>query len=137
MFCFVDSDRKGSMLTAERFSFDYPRGLNEAKQPLYSGKVLITSSLGETLSVSYFGAAYNVKDQYKDMFIDNTPYIMSPSRNFPEKRKYVPSFPVANYGPLILRTVSHSTSVRANLPARIIRRSLRLSVLAVTNSVGM
>ncbi|RBQ69846.1 hypothetical protein VDGD_02277 [Verticillium dahliae] len=70
------------------FSFDYPRGLNEAKQPLYSGKVLITSSLGETLSVSYFGAAYNVKDQYKDMFIDNTPYIMSPSRNFPEKRNF-------------------------------------------------
>ncbi|KAM0324609.1 hypothetical protein ACHAQA_007997 [Verticillium albo-atrum] len=70
------------------FTFDYPRGLNEAKQPLYSGKVLITSSLGETLSVPYFGAAYDLKEQYKDMFIDNTPYIMSPSRNFPDKSNF-------------------------------------------------
>ncbi|KAH7305209.1 serine endopeptidase [Stachybotrys elegans] len=39
------------------------------------GKILITSSLGEQLSVAYFGASYSLRNQYQKLFINNTPYM--------------------------------------------------------------
>ncbi|KAI9166406.1 Minor extracellular protease vpr [Paramyrothecium foliicola] len=71
------------------FVFDYPRGLNATRQPLYSGKILIDSSIGEQLSVAYFGAAYSLKDQYKKLFIAGTPYIRSQGLDLSVKSKYV------------------------------------------------
>uniref|UniRef100_A0A8H7NL32 Peptidase S8/S53 domain-containing protein n=1 Tax=Bionectria ochroleuca TaxID=29856 RepID=A0A8H7NL32_BIOOC len=77
----------GETKTAE-FTFDYPRGLDESKQPLYSGKVLISSSLGEQLSIPYFGAAYSLREAYKDIFIAGTPYIRSPTYDITQKSNF-------------------------------------------------
>ncbi|KAI9166299.1 Minor extracellular protease vpr [Paramyrothecium foliicola] len=71
------------------FIFDYPRGLNVSNQPLYSGKILITSSLGELLSVPYFGAAYDLKQAYQDIYLGSpTIRFTSGSSNITNKQSW-------------------------------------------------
>lgn len=74
-----------------RFVFDYPRGLDEKKMPLYSGKVLISSSRDEQLSIPYFGAAFSLRDRFQKIFIDGTPFIWSGNKGYTinEKAKSV------------------------------------------------
>ncbi|EOO01181.1 putative minor extracellular protease vpr protein [Phaeoacremonium minimum UCRPA7] len=57
--------KPGETKTA-KFSFKYPEGLTPANLPLYSGKVIISGSNGETLSVPYMGLA---ADLHKDIGI--------------------------------------------------------------------
>jgi hypothetical protein len=61
-----------------RFTFAAPKGLNETKLPAYSGRVLITSSNGEQLSVPYQGVAFDMREQFsKRMFAGEYPYMRS------------------------------------------------------------
>ncbi|KAI8304504.1 hypothetical protein K4K59_012738 [Colletotrichum sp. SAR11_240] len=63
----------GETRTAE-FSFKYPQVDDESKLPIYSGKVIITSGNGDTLSVPYLGAAFDLKAQMTEkMFPDGYP----------------------------------------------------------------
>ena len=52
--------------------------------PFYSGKILITSSLGEVLSISYMGAAFDLKAHYSDIF--SVPVVMTSSTVLIEKK---------------------------------------------------
>ncbi|KAL0939944.1 serine endopeptidase [Colletotrichum truncatum] len=54
------------------FIFDYPQGLDQTRQPLFSGKILISSSLGEELAVPYFGAAFSLNEQYDTLLEPGT-----------------------------------------------------------------
>ncbi|EON96047.1 putative minor extracellular protease vpr protein [Phaeoacremonium minimum UCRPA7] len=58
-----------------QFNFMYPEGLDNI--PLYSGKILISSSLGEELSIPYMGLASNLEQDMKSQFQDGYPYIVS------------------------------------------------------------
>ncbi|KAF6809665.1 serine endopeptidase [Colletotrichum musicola] len=53
-----------------QFNFEYPenQGLDPKQLPLYSGKVLIKGSNGETLGVPYLGLAANLKNDIGVMF---------------------------------------------------------------------
>lgn len=62
-------------LNDSRFNFMYPEGLDNI--PLYSGKILISSSLGEELSIPYMGLASNLEQDMKSQFQDGYPYIVS------------------------------------------------------------
>lgn len=66
--------RPGDTRTAQ-FNFSPPAGLNEAMLPIYSGKILVSGSNGESLSVPYFGAAFDLKKQMRQtLFSDTTPF---------------------------------------------------------------
>ncbi|KAL0936376.1 Minor extracellular protease vpr 2 [Colletotrichum truncatum] len=57
-----------------QFNFMFPKVDDESKLPIYSGKVLISSSKDETLSIPYLGAAFNLKVQMRGkMFPDGYP----------------------------------------------------------------
>ncbi|KAK1999421.1 serine endopeptidase [Colletotrichum falcatum] len=80
----------GETKTAQ-FNFKYPedQGLDPAKLPLYSGKVLIKGSNGETLGVPYLGLA---ADLHKDVGImfqypTGSPRITSTRQNTPISQK--------------------------------------------------
>ncbi|KAK2017354.1 serine endopeptidase [Colletotrichum eremochloae] len=80
----------GERKTAQ-FNFKYPenQGLDPAKLPLYSGKVLIKGSNGEVLGVPYLGLA---ADLHKDVGImfqypTGSPRITSTRRNIPIAQK--------------------------------------------------
>lgn len=45
--------------------------------PLYSGKVLISSSLGEELAIPYMGLASNLEQDLKGQFQEGFPYVVS------------------------------------------------------------
>lgn len=45
--------------------------------PLYSGKIIITSSLGEELAIPYMGLASNLEQDMKGQFQDGYPYVVS------------------------------------------------------------
>lgn len=51
-----------------QFNFKAPEGLNAARLPIYSGKVLITGSNGDKLSAPYFGVAADLKRNIPDMW---------------------------------------------------------------------
>jgi hypothetical protein len=59
-------------MTQSSFNFDYPKGLNETQLPVFSGKILISGSNGEELSIPYFGGAFSVKKEFDTMF-ETTP----------------------------------------------------------------
>jgi hypothetical protein len=66
----------GQSKTAE-FIFNYPDGLNEMNMPIYSGKILITGSNGEELSVPYFGVGSNIEHNMNPMFYEGFPQSVS------------------------------------------------------------
>lgn len=43
------------MLIRDRFEFELPKGLDDDRLPLYSGKVWIKSDNGEKLAIPYGG----------------------------------------------------------------------------------
>lgn len=88
-----------------RFGFNYPTGLKNL--PLYSGKILISSSEGEQLSVPYYGSllmpfkrpfvltnhlglASDLKQDLKQQFPEGYPASMSTRDYIPidQKSKY-------------------------------------------------
>lgn len=54
-----------------RFTFAVPTGLNESSIPVYSGKILVSGSNGETLGVPYFGKPH------ESVFVTNTYIIIT------------------------------------------------------------
>ncbi|CAN8105194.1 unnamed protein product [Discula destructiva] len=58
-----------------QFEFTYPEGLDNL--PLYSGKIQINSSLGESLSVPYLGLAGDVGQTINDQWQSGYPYSVS------------------------------------------------------------
>ncbi|OLN85320.1 Minor extracellular protease vpr 5 [Colletotrichum chlorophyti] len=57
-----------------KFSFDIPQGLDDAKLPIFSGKILISASNGDVLSVPYYGVGGSVKHQITDMYYTSFGY---------------------------------------------------------------
>ncbi|KAB5586270.1 subtilisin-like serine protease [Coniochaeta sp. 2T2.1] len=72
----------GQSKTAQ-INFNPPAGLDESQLPIYSGKVLISGSNGEELSIPYFGAGFDLKKAMRrNLFSDTTPYQVSgPNRD--------------------------------------------------------
>ena len=70
-----------------RFVFDYPQDTDETLQPLFSGKVLISSTAGEELSIPYFGAAFNLKKEYNAVFQKGSVFARSPTYDIFQKSK--------------------------------------------------
>ncbi|KAL8294686.1 hypothetical protein RB597_007713 [Gaeumannomyces tritici] len=68
-----------------QFNFQPLEGLNEARLPVYSGKVLISGSNGDELSVPYAGVAADLKRNIPDMYYtqNNYPRIVSGLTNAP------------------------------------------------------
>ncbi|KAF3763590.1 subtilisin-like protein [Cryphonectria parasitica EP155] len=64
----------GETLTVS-FEFSYPTGFDNL--PLYSGKIQINSSLGESLSVPYLGIAGNLEETIADQWQPGYPYVVS------------------------------------------------------------
>ncbi|KAK8028264.1 hypothetical protein PG991_005320 [Apiospora marii] len=57
-----------------RFNFNYPE-YDPAKLGMYSGKILISGSNGEELSVPYLGVSADIHEQMQNsMFTDSVPY---------------------------------------------------------------
>ncbi|KAF6811570.1 serine endopeptidase (subtilase), partial [Colletotrichum musicola] len=57
-----------------KFSFDIPQGLNASRLPIWSGKILISASNGEVLSVPYYGVGGSIKHEIVDMFYSSMGY---------------------------------------------------------------
>ncbi|KAK1993346.1 subtilase [Colletotrichum falcatum] len=57
-----------------KFSFDIPQGLNTTRLPVFSGKILISSSAGDVLSVPYYGVGGSVKHSIVDMYYTSLGY---------------------------------------------------------------
>ncbi|ROW15601.1 hypothetical protein VPNG_02185 [Cytospora leucostoma] len=57
------------------FNFEYPSGLDNL--PLYSGKVLVNSSLGESLAIPYLGLAASLEETINDQWETGYPYSVS------------------------------------------------------------
>ncbi|KAK3356764.1 subtilisin-like serine protease [Lasiosphaeria hispida] len=66
-----------------KISFEPPQGLSADKLPVYSGKVLLSGSNGDELSIPYTGAGFDLKNTLRRaLFGDNTPYQVSgPNRD--------------------------------------------------------
>ncbi|KAK0710766.1 subtilisin-like serine protease [Lasiosphaeris hirsuta] len=66
-----------------KISFEPPKGLSADKLPVYSGKVLLSGSNGDELSIPYTGAGFDLKNTLRRaLFGDNTPYQVSgPNRD--------------------------------------------------------
>ncbi|KAK1978215.1 subtilase [Colletotrichum cereale] len=57
-----------------KFSFNIPQGLNATRLPVFGGKILISSSAGDVLSVPYYGVGGSVKDSISDMYYTSVGY---------------------------------------------------------------
>ncbi|KZL64377.1 minor extracellular protease vpr [Colletotrichum incanum] len=57
-----------------KFSFDIPQGLNATRLPIFSGKILISSSAGDVLSVPYYGVGGSIKHEIADMYYTSMGY---------------------------------------------------------------
>ncbi|KAM0327552.1 hypothetical protein ACHAQA_005843 [Verticillium albo-atrum] len=57
-----------------KFSFGIPEGLNATRIPVFGGKILISSSNSEELSVPYFGVGASIKHEFKDVFYRSVGY---------------------------------------------------------------
>ncbi|KAK6213872.1 serine endopeptidase [Colletotrichum tabaci] len=58
-----------------QFNFMFPETVDEAKLPLYSGRIIIKGSNGETVAVPYMGAAFDLKIQMRGtMFPPSYPF---------------------------------------------------------------
>ncbi|KAM0279722.1 hypothetical protein ACHAQH_004413 [Verticillium albo-atrum] len=62
----------GSTKSVE-FVFDYPAGFDEGKLPVYSGKILVSGTNAEELSVPYMGVAGSIQATFADVFYPNYP----------------------------------------------------------------
>ncbi len=82
--------KPGQTKTAN-INFMYPPGLNGTKLPLYSGKIIITGSNGESLAVPYMGVGANLHADLDTVFYYGSGYptIASGYRQLP-----IPSDPV-------------------------------------------
>ncbi|KAL5601109.1 hypothetical protein BROUX41_005924 [Berkeleyomyces rouxiae] len=69
--------------------FENPESLgwNTATLPNYSGKILVHSSLDETMSIPYFGLAGDLHGSFKNMFRQGYPTIVSTLNNTPIAEK--------------------------------------------------
>ncbi|OJD34120.1 serine endopeptidase [Diplodia corticola] len=63
------------------FTFTLPEGLNATALPVYSGKILITATNGEQLSVPYFGLASDLKKEMTPIFENTYPFSTSGINN--------------------------------------------------------
>ncbi|KAM0331242.1 hypothetical protein ACHAQA_002912 [Verticillium albo-atrum] len=81
----------GSTKNAE-FIFDYPAGLEEDKLPVYSGKILISGTNSEELSVPYMGVAGNIQATFTQLFYPDYPQSFSSVNETPIEEKPVYSF---------------------------------------------
>ncbi|GME30155.1 putative glucan synthase protein [Neofusicoccum parvum] len=59
------------------FTFTLPTGLNATALPVYSGKIFITASNGEQLSIPYFGLASDLKQELTPIFENTYPFSTS------------------------------------------------------------
>ncbi|KAL0260198.1 hypothetical protein SLS55_003882 [Diplodia seriata] len=59
------------------FTFTLPGGLNATALPVYSGKIVITASNGEQLSVPYFGLAADLNKEMTPVFETTYPFSTS------------------------------------------------------------
>jgi hypothetical protein len=77
-----------------QFNFKEPKGLNAARLPVYSGKILISGNNGDELSAPYFGLAANLKRDIPDIFFTQNGYprIVSGPQNTPLDQKSSFSF---------------------------------------------
>ena len=57
----------GSTKMAE-FSIGYPVGLQAENLPIYSGKILISSTNAEELSVPYLGVGASINDTFRNIY---------------------------------------------------------------------
>ncbi|KAK3372949.1 subtilisin-like serine protease, partial [Lasiosphaeria ovina] len=66
-----------------QINFDIPKGFDASSWPVYSGKVLVSGSNGDELSIPYAGAAFDLKNSLRrQMFADGTPFQVSgPNRD--------------------------------------------------------
>ncbi|OPB43456.1 serine endopeptidase [Trichoderma guizhouense] len=76
--------KPGQTKTAN-INFMYPSGLNATNLPLYSGKIIITGSNGESLAVPYMGVGANIHKDLDSVFYygSGLPGITSGSRGAP------------------------------------------------------
>jgi len=58
-----------------QFDFDYPAGFSNV--PVYSGKIMIVGSNGETVSVPYYGIASYLKEEIGSQNVGDFPHIWS------------------------------------------------------------
>ncbi|KAK0668740.1 subtilisin-like serine protease [Cercophora samala] len=65
-----------------RVRFGHP-SLDDTSLPVYSGKIIITSSESETLSIPYMGAGFSLESAFRSrMFTDTTPFqVAGPNRD--------------------------------------------------------
>ncbi|CRK13911.1 hypothetical protein BN1723_014015 [Verticillium longisporum] len=57
-----------------KFSFGVPEGLNTSRIPVFGGKILISASNSEALSVPYFGVGASIKHEFDDLFYTSIGY---------------------------------------------------------------
>ncbi|KAH8900404.1 serine endopeptidase [Thozetella sp. PMI_491] len=62
-----------------QFNFAYPD--YSTNLPLYSGSIIINSSLGESLTIPYLGVSANLQDFFPSIFSPGYPYILSGRKN--------------------------------------------------------
>ncbi|KAL8415209.1 hypothetical protein RB594_006155 [Gaeumannomyces avenae] len=72
-----------------QFNFQPLEGLNEARLPVYSGKVLVSGSNGDELSVPYAGVAADLKRSIPDMYYTQN--------GFPQIASGLTNAPLANH----------------------------------------
>lgn len=107
--------KPGETKTA-KFSFMYPDGLDASLLPLYSGKVIISGSNGESLSVPYMGLAANL---HRDMDVPfqepiGFPRITSTAKNIPitTKSNFTFNLTTADFPNLYTRETYATTEMR-------------------------
>ncbi|KAK4221773.1 subtilisin-like serine protease [Podospora fimiseda] len=66
-----------------QITFEPPSTLDVSKLPIYSGKVLVSSSTQEELSIPYLGVGFSLKSALRNqMFVEGTPYqVGGPNRD--------------------------------------------------------
>ncbi|KAH8900337.1 subtilisin-like protein [Thozetella sp. PMI_491] len=64
-----------------KINFEPVQNLDGSKLPCYSGKIIVTSSAGESLGVPYLGAAFDLGQEMSEMFTDGYPLQSMPNTN--------------------------------------------------------
>ncbi|KAF3356917.1 Protein fat-free-like protein [Verticillium dahliae VDG1] len=62
-----------------KFSFGVLEGLNASRIPVFGGKILISASNSEALSVPYFGVGASIKYEFDDLFYASIGYLRAAS----------------------------------------------------------
>ncbi|CRK31767.1 hypothetical protein BN1708_005567 [Verticillium longisporum] len=62
-----------------QFSFGVLEGLNASRIPVFGGKILISASNSEALSVPYFGVGASIKYEFDDLFYASIGYLRAAS----------------------------------------------------------